>query len=208
MHNHAPGGGLEQGRDDIVDWVAREVLPHEKRVRSWVTRALRDPADADDVVQEAYCKLAGLSSVDHIEHGGAYFFATARSIVLQRVRREKTVLIDVARDADMLDSYETEDPSPERVVGARRELHHVLKMIAGLPAAYQRVIELRRIQGHSQKETASILGITENMVENHSTRALRMILQALAGQDGTGGAQNAPSTGPEIDARTPIRSRH
>lgn len=206
MHSHAPGGGLEQGRDDIVDWVAREVLPHEKRVRDWLTRALRDPAEVDDVVQEAYCKLAGLGAVDHIDHGGAYFFATARSIVLQRVRREKTVLIDVARDADLLDSVETEDPSPERVVGARRELHTVLKMIGDLPAAYRRVIELRRLHGHSQKETATILGITENMVENHSTRGLRMILQALAGQSAPDHAGNAPSPGPEIDAR--LSARH
>ena len=205
MHSHAPGGGLEQGRDDIVDWVAREVLPHEKRVRAWLTRALRDTADVDDVVQEAYCKLAGLSAVDHIDHGGAYFFATARSIVLQRVRREKTVLIDVARDADMMDLIETEDPSPERVVGARRELHHVLRMIGDLPAAYRHVIELRRLHGHSQKETASILGITENMVENHSTRGLRMILQALAGKKPLADADDISSLGAEIDARHSAR---
>lgn len=201
------GGHVEVGREDIVGWVARDVLPHEAGVRARLSRALSDPNDVDDVIQEAYCKLAGLSSVAHIEHGGAYFFATARSIMLQRVRRQKTVLIDVARDMDFLESYEADEPSPERVIGGRRELQRVLRLIADLPATCQRVIELRRIQGLSQRETARILGVTENVVENHSKRGLRMILNALAGL-GPDGSSDAPVTNAEIDVRTRSGTRN
>lgn len=199
---------MDDDRDVIVDWVAREVLPYEARVRSWLSRVLPQPSDVDDVVQEAYCRLSALEAVDHIEHGGAYFFTTARSLVLQRLRREKTVLIDVARDAEAMEEVLADEPSPEHVVGARRELDRVLRLIGELPSGYRRVIELRRIQGLSQKETARVLGVTENVVENHSVRGLRMILRALAGNVTSGDSSDTPTTGPEIDVRTRIGARN
>lgn len=198
---------MENGRDDILDWVACEVLPHEGRVRAWLGRALVDPSDVDDVIQEAYCRLSELGSVAHIRHGGAYFFTTARSIVLQRLRRERTVSIEVAREPQMIEEFHADDPSPERVVGARRELERVLRLIDELPQHYQRVIELRRIQGLSQKETARILGVTENVVENHSVRGLRMILRALS-RSGTTGAPEDVAPDREFDVRTRIGARN
>ena len=81
------------------------------------------------------------------------------------------------------------------------------RLIADLPATCQRVIELRRIQGLSQRETARILGVTENVVENHSKRGLRMILNALAGL-GPDGSSDAPVTNAEIDVRTRSGTRN
>lgn len=169
---------MDEGRDAIIEWVALHILPHEAYVRSWLTRAMRRSSDVDDVIQEAYCQIAELAAVDHIRNGRAYFLTAARSILLQRLRRERVVRIEAVADFDALRVVD-EDPSPEQVTGARRELERVLGLIAMLPPVCRQVIELRRIHGLSQKETARRLCVTESVVENHSIRGLRIILKVL-----------------------------
>jgi RNA polymerase sigma factor (sigma-70 family) len=182
--------GVEDNREAIIEWVALHILPHEAFVRAWLTRAMRRSAEVDDVIQEAYCQIAELDTVGHIRNGRAYFLTAARSILLQRLRRERVVRIEAVTDIDALRIMD-EDPSPEQVTGARRELARVLGLIAMLPPVCRQVIELRRIHGFSQKETARRLGVTESVVENHSIRGLRVILKALEDDVGDKAANGA-----------------
>lgn len=178
---------MQLSPDATVDWVAFHILPHEGFVRAWLTRVTRRSSEVDDIVQEAYCQIAELDTVSHIRSGKAYFLATARSIMLQRLRRERVVRIETMTDVDAL-RLTDDEPSPEQVTGARRELERVLGLIATLPPICRQVIELRRIHGFSQRETARRLGVTESVVENNTIRGLRTILKALAedvGEDST-----------------------
>jgi len=174
---------VEDSREAIIDWVALHILPHEAYVRGWLMRAMRRPSDVDDVIQEAYCQIAELDSIDHIRNGRAYFLTAAKSMLLQRLRRERVVRIEAVTDIDAL-RIRDEGPSPEQVTGARRELERVLGLIAMLPPVCRQVIELRRIHGFSQKETALRLGVSESVVENNSIRGLKVILKALEDDDG------------------------
>jgi RNA polymerase sigma-70 factor (ECF subfamily) len=187
------GGGqgerVEDSREAIIDWVALHILPHEAYVRAWLMRAMRRPSDVDDVIQEAYCQIAELETVDHIRNGRAYFLTAARSMLLQRLRRERVVRIEAMTDIDAM-RIRDEGPSPERAAGARRELERVLGLIAMLPPVCRQVIELRRIHGFTQKETALRLGVTESVVENNSIRGLKAILKALEDDDGDKAAQD------------------
>jgi RNA polymerase sigma-70 factor (ECF subfamily) len=166
-------------RDATVDWVALNILPHEGVVRAWLMRVTRRSAEVDDIIQEAYCQIAELDTVGHIRNGKAYFLATARSIMLQRLRRERVIRIETVTDIEALRLADNE-PSPEQVTGDRRELERVLSLIATLPPVCRQVIELRRIHGFSQKETARRLGVSESIVENNMVRGLRVVLKALA----------------------------
>jgi RNA polymerase sigma-70 factor (ECF subfamily) len=169
---------VDETREAIIEWVALHILPHEAYVRAWLTRAMRRSSDVDDIIQEAYCQIAELDTISHIRNGRAYFLTAARSILLQRLRRERVVRIEAVTDIDTLRVID-EDPSPEQVTGARRELERVLGLIAMLPPVCRQVIELRRIHGFSQRETARRLGVSESVVENNSIRGLRAILKAL-----------------------------
>jgi RNA polymerase sigma-70 factor (ECF subfamily) len=169
-------------RSEIVAWVAARVLPHEADVRRWIARTVRSREDVDDIVHEAYCRLASLDAVSHIVNPRAYFFQTARSLVLERIRRTRIVRIEAVAEIDALNIVDDE-PSPERNVAARRELERVRRLIAGLPAKCRRVFELRKIDGLSQKEIAAKLSISENTVEAQTARGLKLILKALAEED-------------------------
>jgi RNA polymerase sigma factor (sigma-70 family) len=170
-----------------VAWVGREVLPHEGDVRAWLRRTL-NPSDLEDVIQESYCRISALDSVAHIRSGRAYLFTTARMVVLERMRRSKIVSIDTAAEVDAL-SIADDEPSPERVISGRRELARVRHLIADLPDRCRKVIELRKIQGLSQRDVAHTLNVPEHTVENDVAKGLKLILQAIA--DGEVAAEKA-----------------
>jgi RNA polymerase sigma factor (sigma-70 family) len=172
-------GPLTQSRAEIIAFVGAQILPHEADVRAWLRRSGSTPEDVDDVVQEAYCRLAGLDSVAHITSGRAYFFRIARNISIEKIRRARIVRIDCITEIDALHVVDDE-PSPERVVASRRELSRVRRLIEDLPERCRQIFTLRRIHGLSQKDIAARLGVTENVVETQAARGLRLILRALS----------------------------
>ena len=183
----AQGGGKSER--ERVRWLGHEILPHEQDVRVWLRRSLVTTNDVDDVMQESYCRLANLKAVEQIESPRAYFFQTARSVVLEQMRRARIIRIDAVTEIDAL-RIEWDEPSPERIAGGRKELERVMKIVATLPERSRRIFEMRRVLGLSQKEIARQLGVSENVVENEAARGLKAVLAGLANAD----ANVAPSS--------------
>jgi RNA polymerase sigma-70 factor (ECF subfamily) len=169
---------VKPARDEIIAWVGREVVPHEADVRRWLRRRLDDPAAVDDVIQDAYCRLADLGSVSHIDSGRAYFMVTVRNIVADQARRSRIVRIE-AMEMDRL-AIVDEAPGADRILEGRRRLRRVQALIAALPVKCREVFILRRIEHIPQREIALRLGISENTVESYAVRALKMIQAGLA----------------------------
>ena len=136
-----------------------------------------------DIVQDAYLRISKLDSVAHIRSGRGYFFTTARTSLLQRIRHERIVRIDSMTEMEAL-TLADEDPGPERHASARQELARVRALIDALPDRCREIFELRRIQGVPQREIAERLGIPEHTVEAQAIRGLKLILKALAGDGG------------------------
>ena len=175
---------MDKGRAEIVAWVGSQMLPHESDVRKWLRKRVRSDAAIDDIVQEAYCRVAALSSVAHIDNGRAYFFRAVSSIFIDQLRRARVVRIDSVTEIGSLNVVD-EEPSPERVVSAQRDLALVRRLIEDLPAKCRRIMELRRIDGLPQREVAERLGVTENVVEAQSIRGLRLVMKALEDEGAT-----------------------
>jgi RNA polymerase sigma factor (sigma-70 family) len=159
------------------------VMPHEANVRAWLRHALVPPDDIDDLVQEAYCKLAALQTIDHIDRPDAYFFQIVRNLLNDQLRRARVVRIETIGELTSL-SVASEEPSPERVAVATRELERVRGLIGALPERCRQVLELRKLDGLSQRQVARRLGISESVVENEGVKGMRLILSALRSESG------------------------
>ena len=59
-------------------------MPHEGAVRAWLSRSAVPQAEIDDLIQEAYCRLAELASFDHVSNPRNYFFMVARNLLNDR----------------------------------------------------------------------------------------------------------------------------
>jgi RNA polymerase sigma-70 factor (ECF subfamily) len=170
----------------VVAWVGNNIVPHEADLRAWLRRVGTPTHEIDDVVQEAYVRLAALQSVSHIRSGRAYLFTTARSVMLQRLRREQIVRIEAMSEVEALMLADSA-PSPECQVGARMQLEKVLSIIDQLPERCREIFRLRKIEGVSQKEIAQRMRLPEHTVEAEASRGLKQIMKCLAKSGGNSG---------------------
>lgn len=172
-------------RKKLVGWLGKHILPLEPEVRGWLKRALGKPADVEDVLQEAYCRLCFVEGFEGIANPRAYFFRMVRNIVVDEIRRARVVKIEALAEIDDL-HFATEDADPERATSARRELRRVQLLIQGLPPRCRQVFELRKIHGLSQRDVAVKMRVSEHVVENETARGLKLILKAIEEDEGEG----------------------
>jgi RNA polymerase sigma-70 factor (ECF subfamily) len=154
------------------------VLPHEPDVRIWLRRRFPD-AEADDVIQEAYSRIAG-ARIGGISSGRAYFIATARNIVIEQMRRRRVVRFQALSAFDA-ESLVDEAPSPEQITAHRRRLDAVREVVQVMPALCREIFTLRKFYGYSQREIAGRLGVSENIVEKEVARGVRLVLETVSG---------------------------
>ena len=151
-------------------------MPCEPAVRAWLIRSRARPEDVDELIQEAYCRIAMLDDVEHIGRADAYFFSIVRNLYVRRLKRARVVPFETIA---AIESHSADDaPSPEREAGGRLEAERVLGLIARLPERCRKIVQMRRIEGLSQKEIASRLGVTEKVVEKQVWQGIRAV-QAL-----------------------------
>lgn len=156
-------------------WIAVHILPHEAELRGWLRRRLCSfkNDDVDDLVQEAFARIWA-TDFEIIRNGRAYLYATVRHLLAEYARCSRIVPIELLGGIESLHLI-SEEPGPDRWVGARQELDRLRIIVAGLPLQCRRVFELRKFEGLSQKEVAKRMELSEKTVENHLTRALSRI---------------------------------
>jgi RNA polymerase sigma-70 factor (ECF subfamily) len=159
----------------MAAWVAREIMPGEARVRAWLARSRQAPEDIDEVIQEAYCRLAMLESVDHIGCPSAYFHSVVRNLLVRRLRRNRVVSIEAMAE---IEAYRDDRPSPEQEAAGKSDYARMLVILGTLPERCRRVVELRKIEGWSQKQIGEHLGITEKAVEKQVWLGIKLLRAA------------------------------
>ena len=162
-------------RRERAFWVASEILPHEPKVRGWLRRARTSPEDIDEIVQEAYCRLATLDSVDHITSPYNYFLSTARHLLTRQLRRQRIVPMEALLQVD---TYQDDGPSPEELAVSKMTYLTMMTFIERLPERCGTIVRLRKIEGWSQKTIAAHLGITEKAVEKQVWLGVRLLRDA------------------------------
>jgi RNA polymerase sigma factor (sigma-70 family) len=161
-------------------WVAAHILPFEPELRGWLRRRLGsfNGNDVDDLVQEAFARIWA-ADFSTIRNGRAYLYTAVRHLLAEYARRSRIVSIELLGEIDSLNIV-SDEPGPDRRVGARQELDRLRLIVAALPAQCRRVFELRKFEGLSHRDIAQRMNISEKTIENHLTRALARITEALA----------------------------
>lgn len=181
--------------NDRSRWLAIHMVPHETALRRWLRgfSALSEP-DIDDLVQETYAVLAMRDSVDAIVDPRSYAFQVAKSLFLQSVRRAKIVSISTGVDLASLD-IPADAPSPFQHAAGREDLERVAEAIRGMPPQTRRAFWMRRVEGLSQREIAKATALSENTVEKHIARGIRILME----QFGRGGKEVRRASSTDTD---------
>jgi RNA polymerase sigma factor (sigma-70 family) len=164
----------------IIRWVSLHAIPQEPKVRAALRRLGVSESDADDLIQDAYCRLATLRSVDHIDRPGAYFMQIVKNAWRDGLRRARVVrLEDFTENAVPI--VEDDATGVEATIFAREQLALVETLLATLPERCRTIFTWKRMEGISQRDIAKRLGVSETIVENDIQKALRTIQRAMRG---------------------------
>lgn len=167
--------------DSLRDWFCREVLPLEPALTRYLQRNWRRSAEVVDLRQDIYVRAYQAATVQPPLNTRAFLFAIARNHLIDVARRARIVSMNlvVELEATSMDEF----ASPERIVSARDELRLVRGWLERLPRRCRQVIELRRIHGMSQKETAEHLNVSVKAVEQQMAKGMRILANQMLAHD-------------------------
>ena len=166
-------------QDTLDAWFIEEVLPLEGMLERYFRRNWRDPDEVSDLRQEVYVRVYVGCAAARPASARAFVLSTARNLLIDRVRRAQVVSIETYADIESLNPA-VDELSPERHLSARSELRLLQAALELLPSRCREVVELRKIEGLSQREVAARMGIAEDTVEKQVAKGVRILAQALA----------------------------
>jgi hypothetical protein len=123
-----------------------------------------------------------------VDNARAYFFTVVRNLVLEHARCARIVPMERLGEVESLRII-TDEPGPDRKVGARQELERLCRILDELSPRCRRTFELRKFDGLSIRETANRMGPCGGVSEVESCPA-RLCLRNLS--DGLGHASLFP----------------
>lgn len=168
-------------------WFTEEVQPHERSLRSYLRAKFRELPDVDDLVQETYLRLLRAREKAPVRRPKSLLFATARNAALDFFRRRRVVTIDSLADIERLSVLE-DRPNAVETLCHDQELQLLADAIQTLPPRCREVVVLRKLHGHSHRDIAQRLGISEHTVNAHlaiGVLRLRDFMQAHGLKDRT-----------------------
>jgi len=165
--------------DDIV---TRE----RSRLRSFIRRRVRDPRDAEDILQDVFYKLVEanrlLMPIDHVT---GWLFRVARNRITDLLRRQKAVRFgDTAADEEgerlqVEDLLPSPDAGPEAEYARGVLLEALEQAIGDLPSEQREVFIAHELDGRSFKEIAADTGVGINTLLSRKRYAVLRLRERL-----------------------------
>jgi RNA polymerase sigma factor (sigma-70 family) len=169
------------GDDRIATWFVSEVLPLEAVLMQFLHHNWRNKNDVADLRQDVYVRICEAAQKQLPDHTKRFVLTTARNLLIDRVRREHVVPIEVAADMDGLGAV-LDAPGPERVAMARDELRRLQSALDCLPLRCREAVVLAHVEGLPGREIATRMGVTEGMVSVHLAHGIRTLANLLYGE--------------------------
>jgi RNA polymerase sigma-70 factor (ECF subfamily) len=179
------GARLDEARDRYAEVVTR----HQRRASRIALHYLRDAADADEAVQDAFVKaFTHIGSYKDEWPFEVWFTRILINGCLDRIkarrRRDRWIvpMIDVAggTERDVSDVVAARGPSPEDTVLLNERRQKLAGALSQLPERQRTIFMLSHYEGHSSKEVSAMTGLNESTVRVHLFRAIRKLRGLLS----------------------------
>jgi RNA polymerase sigma-70 factor, ECF subfamily len=146
------------------------------RLRRFAVSLTRNPADADDLVQDACIRaIAQSAQWDPSQGLDRWVFRILRNLWISEVRKRQVRL-----GAGHIDATETDELRTENTGEHDLALTQLMGRLAALPTGYASVLLLVGVEGYSYKEAAEVLELPQGTVMSRLFRARQMLAERLA----------------------------
>jgi RNA polymerase sigma-70 factor, ECF subfamily len=169
------------------------VRPYERMVYATAISIVKNPADAEEVAQEAVLKaFSKLASFRGESKFSTWLIQITYNEAKMKLRKARPNLYESIDDAQQNEEgefwpkdYADWRPIPSELLEENEIRQAVQDAISSLSESYREVLILRDVQRLSIKETMTILGISEGSVKTRLHRARLLLRDSLApGIDG------------------------
>ena len=187
FHLVAPFLGRERKSSSAFE---RDIVPHLASAYSLARWLVKDPAVAEDVVQDAFVRALGAFERFRGENPRAWLLQIVRNVALdaiERRRRHATREVSGARDnegaddGDPLLQIPDSSDDPEAALARSQDGRALDTLLAALPADLRECIVLRELEDLSYKEISEITGSPIGTVMSRLWRARRSLAAAARG---------------------------
>jgi RNA polymerase sigma-70 factor (ECF subfamily) len=164
-----------------IDAFEQQMLPHLAAALTLARYLLRETADAEDAVQEAYLQA--------VRHFGGFRGENARAWLLTIVRRvcyawtERERRFAWTPEPEEVAQVPSGEDDPETSLVRRETQEQLARAVDGLPLPFREVIVMREIQQLSYKEIAAVTGVPVGTVMSRLARARGRLQRVLAAQE-------------------------
>ena len=162
------------------------VSKYQRRLMRLVSRLVHDPAEAEDVVQEAFIKA--YRALRHFRGDSAFYtwlyrigINTAKNFLVTQARRTPTSTENDAQQAEAFDDGEhlRDINTPESMLASKQIIETVNAAMDMLPIELRTAIVLREIEGLSYEEISDIMACPIGTVRSRIFRAREVIAEKL-----------------------------
>jgi len=164
---------------------AFEVLyhAHKRRIYSLCLRMTGNPAEAEDLTQEAFLQVFRKIGTFRGEAAfSTWMHRLAVNLVLMKLRKKGvlTTSLDEPAESDSGDSHPREFGSDDSALAGSVDRVVLQRAIGALPAGYRTVFYLHDVEGYEHREIAKMIGcsVGNSKSQLHKARLkLRNLLQ-------------------------------
>jgi|SRR5690606_15728133 len=162
------------------------VIKYQRKIMRLLSRMIHDPADIEDVAQEAFIKA--YRALPQFRGDSAFYtwlyriaINTARNWQAARMRRPATVSSLENEDGETFDQIDSlsDHGTPESMVASRQIAETVNAAIEALPEDLRTAIVLREIEGMSYEDIATTMQCPIGTVRSRIFRAREAIAARL-----------------------------
>jgi RNA polymerase sigma-70 factor (ECF subfamily) len=177
---------LDQARERFAELIGR----HQRRAARIAFHYLRDAADADEAVQDAFVKAyTHLGTFREELPFEIWFTRILINGCLDRLkarnRRERWIappMVDAfGVERDQAEYLPARGPSPEEQVLSNERRRQLAGALARLPERQRLIFMLSHYEGRSSREVSAMTGLNESTVRVHLFRAIRRLRALLGG---------------------------
>jgi RNA polymerase sigma-70 factor (ECF subfamily) len=168
-----------------LDALSELITRYQNRVYRFLLRIVREPAEAEDLFQQTWLRLAErIRHFDESRNFEAWLFTLARNLAIDHLRRIRPQSLDEpvpgdASGATAVDHLASRERPVIEGILERERATRLADALEALPVSYREVVTLRFEEEMKLEEIAQVVGAPLSTVKTRLRRSLEQLRTRL-----------------------------
>jgi RNA polymerase sigma factor (sigma-70 family) len=160
------------------NFVSSIAIRYGGRLRSFLSKRLRNEADVPDLAQEVFLRLMRVEHHESIRSPEAYLFTVASHVLHQHALKQAATPVSMDISELFADLELTSGDDPVSTADVAQRIEQLERSLKELPPKISTTLMLHRFAGFSIEEIGQHLGVARPTAKKYLARALTHVRDA------------------------------